>query len=58
MKSTMLAPIVSVLALLLQLLIGVEIPQEVQDKVAFILADALFVGTTIWGIVKNHKKEA
>jgi uncharacterized protein (DUF697 family) len=57
MTKTMIAPIVAVIALAIKGFFGIEIPETVQAEIVTYLVGAIALGTTVWGIVKNHKKE-
>lgn len=52
---TMLLPILSTVAILIQLVFGIQIPEEVLDQTATAVANLILVGITVYGIFKNHK---
>jgi hypothetical protein len=52
MVKTLIAPIIGALALVVQLLLGVEIPKEVLDQLIFVVGNLVAICVTIYGIVK------
>lgn len=57
MYKTMIAPIIAALCIAIQLFFGIDISEEVQSKLVDVIANAIFVGVLIYGIIKNHKKK-
>jgi hypothetical protein len=57
MYKTMIAPIIAALALVVQLIFGVTVGEELQNQVVDVIANGIFVGVVIYGIIKNHKKK-
>lgn len=57
LQKTVIAPIVGVIVLSLQLIFGVEIPEDVVDKIVVVAANAVAVGSVVYGILKNHDKK-
>lgn len=57
MYKTMIAPIVAVIAIAAQLIFGVDISEEVQSQLVEWIANGILIGTAIYGVVKNHKKD-
>lgn len=57
MYKTTIAPIVAVLAMAVQLIFGVEIPESLVNEVVVVVSNAIAVFVVIYGIFKNHKKE-
>ena len=54
----LLAPVIATVALAIQLIFGVEIPEEVLDTLAVTLGNLVLVGITIYGLFqKNGKKD-
>lgn len=54
---TLIAPFISVIAIVLQLVFDLELSQELQSEVAGALANLVAVGFVIYGIVHNHFKD-
>jgi hypothetical protein len=52
MSKTIIAPIVTLLALVATNVFHVQIGTEVQDHIA----DAILTGITLYGVFANHKK--
>lgn len=57
MGKTVIAPIVATIAILAQLVFGIEIPADVVDQLVVVAGNAVAIGFVIYGIVKNHKKD-
>lgn len=57
MSRTAIAPIISVVCLGIGAITGHAISASVQDEIVTISATAITAGLSIWGILKNHKKE-
>jgi len=53
----MILPILSTIAIMVQLVFGIQIPEEVLDQIAVALGNLILGGIAIYGIFKNHKKE-
>lgn len=53
----MIAPIVAVIALMIKGFFGIDIPETVQAEIVTYIVGGVALGTSIWGIIKNHKKE-
>lgn len=56
MSKTIIAPIVAVLAIVVQLVFGVEIPEDVVEQIVAVVGNVVAIGLVVYGIVKNHKK--
>lgn len=54
---TIILPILSTLAIFIQLVFGVTIPEDVVSDLAVVIGNAILIGFTLVGIFKNHKKE-
>ena len=52
---TIVVPIISVIALALQIVFGVEIDEGVVNDVAVAIGNIIAVGFVVYGIFKNHK---
>ena len=57
MYKTIVAPIVATIAIVAQLIFGVDIGEEVQSQVVEALVNVIAVGAILYGIIKNHKRE-
>jgi hypothetical protein len=57
-KKTAILPIISVIALGVGAVTGHQIDAKLQDEIATYAATIIGVGVSIWGVIKNHKKEA
>lgn len=57
MNKTIIAPIVAVLAMAVQLLFGVKIDEQVLNELTVVIANAIAVFVTLYGIYTNYKKE-
>ena len=57
MYKTIIAPIVATIAIVAQLIFGVDIGEEVQSQIVEALVNVIAVGVILYGIVKNHKRE-
>lgn len=53
MSRTIIAPLIAVVALLVKNAFHIEIGTEDQAT----LVDAVLLGITLYGVIKNHKKE-
>lgn len=54
MSKSIIAPIVATLAIVIQFIFGVEIPQEVLDEVVVNIVNVTAVITVLYGIFKDH----
>lgn len=50
-----IAPIIAVLAIAVQLVFGVEIPEPLQTEITTAVVNITAVGVAVYGIFKNHK---
>lgn len=57
MTKSMLLPIISILAFAIKSLFHIELSQDLQSQIAQWILGGILLGTNVWGIVKNHKKE-
>jgi len=57
MGKTIIAPIIVFIALALQLILGIEIPEEVINEIVMALVNLVAVVFVLKGIIKNHKKD-
>lgn len=57
MYKTVVAPIVATIAIVAQLIFGVDIGEEVQSQIVEALVNVIAVGAILYGIIKNHKRE-
>lgn len=57
MSKTIIAPIVAVIALAIQLIFDVKIPDEVLNEVVMAIGNVALVVASLVGIFKNHKKD-
>ena len=57
MHKTIIAPIVAVLAMAIQLICGVEIPESLVNEIVLTVSNVVAVIVTIYGIFKNYQKE-
>lgn len=57
MYKTIIAPIIATIAIVVQLLFGIDISEEVQSQVVEALVNVIAVGAILYGIIKNHKRE-
>ena len=57
MYKTIVAPIVATIAIVAQLIFGVDIGEEVQSQIVEALVNVIAVGAILYGIIKNHKRE-
>lgn len=53
---SVVAPIIAVIAIALQLVFGVEIPEELQNNITDAIINIVLVGTVVYGIITNHTK--
>lgn len=44
------------LALIVQLVFGITIPEEVINEIVLTMSNVVAVGVVLYGIVKNHQK--
>lgn len=56
MAKTIILPILMTVALALQLIFGIKIPDEVLNDASIAIANVVAVSVAIFGIVKNHDK--
>lgn len=56
LEKTAVLPVVSLVAIGVQVIFHEEIPAGVQDSVATLIVDAVAVVGLIYGIIKNHQK--
>lgn len=54
---TMIAPFIAVIAITLQLVLGIELPQELQNDMTSTVASVVAIGAVVYGIFKNHFAE-
>mgnify|MGYP000897930165 FL=1 len=57
MYKTIVAPIVATIAIVAQLIFGVDIGEEVQSQIVEALVNVIAVGAILYGIITNHKRE-
>jgi hypothetical protein len=57
MTKTMIAPIVAVIAIAIKALLGIEISAEIQEQIVTGVVILGAAGYSVYGIIKNHKKE-
>lgn len=57
MSKVVIAPIIAVLALAVQTIFSVTIPEEVVNEVVVTVVNAGLLVTAIIGVFKNHKKK-
>ena len=58
MAKTVIAPIIAFLAIAVQFIFGIEIPNELQEQIVYVIGNAIALGTIVYGIVKDHRAEA
>jgi hypothetical protein len=56
-NKTAILPIVSVICLAIATITGHQVSSSVQDEIATVAATGIGAGISIWGVIKNHKKE-
>lgn len=56
MARTIIAPIVGFLVILVELIFGIEIGEDLVSRIIEVLVEAAALGTILYGIFKNHKK--
>lgn len=54
---TIIAPVIAVLALVLELVFKVKLPEELQNGVIDGISNLVAIAVVIYGILKNHKIE-
>lgn len=52
---TIILPILSTLAIIVQLVFGITIPEDIVNQASVTIGNAVAIGLVIYGIVKNHK---
>lgn len=57
MQASIILPIVAVLSLLVKLVFGIEIGEELQAQIADALLNAVLAVIAIFGVVKAHKNK-
>lgn len=57
MSRAIILPIVTGIALVVQFVFGVTIPEEIINEVAVLIGNAILVVGSIVGIVNSHKKK-
>ena len=57
MGKTVIAPIIAVLALAVQAIFGVTIPEEILNEVVMTVVNAGLLVTAIIGVFKNYKEK-
>lgn len=57
MNKTIILPILSALALTLQTFFGIHISDEIINEAALWIGNGILLGTTLYGIIKNHQKD-
>jgi uncharacterized membrane protein len=57
MSKAIILPILTTIALAVQLIFGVEIPSDVINEASVVIANATLVGITLYGVFKDHKKK-
>jgi hypothetical protein len=56
-NKTSILPIVTVICLGIGTITGHAINANIQDEIATIIAAVVGAGISIWGVIKNHKKD-
>lgn len=56
-SKTIIAPIVGLIALGMTIVFGIEIGTDIQDQIITYVSTGITLAVTLYGIVKNHKKE-
>lgn len=56
MVKSIIAPIIATLAIVVQFIFGVEIPEEVVNETVVVVGNVIAVGTVIYGILTSPKK--
>lgn len=56
MHKTIIAPIVAVLAMAIQLIFGVEIPESLVNEIVITVSNVVAVVVAVYGIFKNYQK--
>lgn len=57
MGKTIIAPIIAVLALAVQAIFGVEIPEEILNEAVVVIVNAVLLVTAVVGIFNDYKKK-
>lgn len=57
MSKAVILPILTTIALLVQYVFGVTIPEELLNEIAVLIGNAVLVVGSIVGLVKAHKKK-
>lgn len=57
LHKTIIAPIVAVLAMAIQLIFGVEIPESLVNEIVITASNVVAVFVAVYGIFKNYQKE-
>lgn len=57
MTKSMIAPIVAVLAIAIKAITGIEVSAEIQEQIVTGVIILGAAGYSVYGIIKNHKKE-
>lgn len=58
MNKTAILPIVVIICGAITLITKKPIGADIQDMIATVVATAIGAGISIWGVIKNHKKDA
>jgi hypothetical protein len=58
MSKTAILPIISVICLAYATITGHTVSNDLQDDIASITTTIIAAVISIWGVVKNHKKDA
>ena len=56
LHKTIIAPIVAVLAMAIQLIFGVEIPESLVNEIVITVSNVVAVVVAVYGIFKNYQK--
>ena len=56
LQKTVIAPIIGVIVLAVQLLFGIEIPEQLVEQIIVYVANGVAIGSVVYGILKNHDK--
>ena len=57
MTKSMIAPLVSILALALGKIFGIEIGTDLQAQIVDAIITVVFVVSAVYGVFKNHKEK-
>lgn len=56
-NKSIIAPLVAVVSYIVATIFHVELPKDVQGQITDIIVQVAFIGSLVYGIFKNHKKE-